>query len=152
MSARTLTIPSTTEHLETVRRFVGECAARSGLPERAVDELRLAVDEACANAIEHAYAGRPDGTVTVEVHPVRRGLRVVVRHTGVPFDPSTYRPTTLPEAIRRRRRGGFGVTLMNRLVDRVEYRRRGDVSEVHLIKHRNGTQEEPPHGTAPTPR
>jgi serine/threonine-protein kinase RsbW len=138
-----LTIPSATEHLVDVRRFVGERAAAAGLRERAVDEVRLAVDEACANAIEHAYAGRADGTVTVEIRHGRGRLRVVVRHTGLPFDPARYRAITLEDAVHRRRRGGFGVSLMNRLVDRVEYRREGPVSEVHLIKLLNGTGSRP---------
>jgi len=143
MPAPSLTIPSATEHLVDVRRFVGERAAAAGLSPRAVDEVRLAVDEACANAIEHAYAGQPDGTVTVEVRRGQGRLRVVVRHTGTPFDPARYQPTTIGDAVQRRRRGGFGVTLMNRLVDRVEYRRAGGVSEVHLIKLLNGTHPGP---------
>lgn len=138
MPAPSLTIPSATQHLAEVRRFVSERAAAAGLSDRAVNEVRLAVDEACANAIEHAYAGRPEGTVTVEVRPGPKRLCVIVRHTGTPFDPAFYRPTDIEEAIHRRRRGGFGVSLMKQLMDRVEYRRDGGVSEVHLIKLLNG--------------
>jgi serine/threonine-protein kinase RsbW len=138
MPAPSLTIPSATRHLAEVRRFVGERAEAAGLSARAVDAVRLAVDEACANAIEHAYAGREDGTVTVVTRREPGRFLVVIRHTGLPFDPARYRPITLAEGVRQGRHGGFGVSLMNRLVDRVEYRRRGAVSEVLLIKHLNG--------------
>lgn len=138
MPAPTLTIPSATRYLASVREFVSERAEAAGLSDRAVDAVRLAVDEACANAIEHAYAGREDGTVTVETRREPGRFLVVIRHRGLPFDPARYRPTSLEEAVREGRHGGFGVTLMRRLVDQVEYRQRGAVSEVHLIKHLNG--------------
>lgn len=138
MSA-TLTIPSTTGRLAEVRTFVGNRAAAAGLNAEAVEAVRLAVDEACANAIEHAYAGREDGTVTVETQRKSGRFLVIIRHTGLPFDPESYRPVPLKKAVRERRRGGVGVTLMSRLVDHVEYRRRGSVSEVRLTKYVNGT-------------
>lgn len=138
MSA-TLTIPSTTRHLAEVRTFVGERATAAGLSEEAVEAVRLAVDEACANAIKHAYAGRDDGVVTVETQRRSGRFLVIVRHTGLPFDPEGYHPVPLREAVRERRRGGFGVALMSRLVDHVEYRQRGEVSEVRLTKYVNGT-------------
>ena len=133
-----LTIPSATRHLAKVRRFVTANAAEAGLEATVVDALRLAVDEACANAIRHAYGGREDGLVTVETqHEVDRFL-VIIRHTGLPFNEEAYNPIPLAEALRRRRRGGFGVVLMNRLVDHVEYRQRGNVSEVRLVKQLSG--------------
>lgn len=135
-----ISIPSATRHLARVRRFVGEQAAAAGLGERAVSELQLAVDEACSNAIRHAYCGREDGEVVVRAGLEPGRFVVVVVHGGVPFDPSRYRPPDLGEALRGRRRGGFGVMLMNRLVDRVEYRRRGPRSEVHLVKLLDGKE------------
>ncbi len=145
MAFPTLTIPSATRHLSEVRRFVGERAAAAGLSERAVGEVTLAVDEACANAIEHAYGGRDDGTVTVETRHEAARFRVVIRHTGVPFDASRYQPVGVEEAAKKRRAGGFGVSLMRRLMDEVAYRERGGVSEVHLVKLLNGEG-----GAAPT--
>jgi serine/threonine-protein kinase RsbW len=138
MPPATLTIPSATRYLTSVREFVTERAEAAGLNDLAIDAVRLATDEACANAIEHAYSGREDGTVTVETRREPGRFLVVIRHTGLPFDASRYRPISLEQAVREGRRGGFGVRLMNQLVDRVEYRKRGRVSEVHLIKQLNG--------------
>jgi serine/threonine-protein kinase RsbW len=129
-----LTIPSATRHLARVRRFVAQHAAEAGLGTQAIDALRLAVDEACTNAIRHAYAGREDGKVTVETTQEANRFTVVIRHTGLPFNAENYHPISLAEALRRRRRGGFGVMLIDRLVDHVEYRQRGNVSEVRLVK------------------
>jgi serine/threonine-protein kinase RsbW len=129
-----LTIPSATRHLAEVRRFVAERADAAGLDARAVHAVQLAVDEACANAIKHAYAGRDDGPVTVETRDEEGRFRVIVRHEGKPFDPSAYHLVPVAEAARRRKKGGYGVALMRRLVDEVQYRQKGAVSEVHLVK------------------
>lgn len=134
MPPSSLTIPSSTSRLGDVRRFVTERATAAGLDAPDVEAVRLAVDEACTNAIKHAYGGREDGVVTVETRRQPGAFLVVITHAGVPFDPARYHPVPLPEAVRQRRRGGFGVVLMNRLVDHVEYRQRGKISEVRLTK------------------
>ena len=139
----TCTIPSATRHLARVRRFVDEQATAAGLSERAASEVRLAVDEACANAIEHAYGGRSDGKVEIVTAREPGRFTVIIRHRGVPFDASTYQPPELERAAEERWTGGFGVALMHRLMDRVEFRRRGRTSEVHLVKYLNGDGKPP---------
>ena len=140
--APTVTIPSATRYLARVRRFVDQQATAAGLTERAVDEMRLAVDEACANAIEHAYGGRTDGTVEVTTEQTPSLFTVIIRHTGIPFDPSDYRPPDIARSVHERRKGGFGVALMHRLVDTVEFRHHGETSEVCLVKRLNGNDGE----------
>ncbi len=137
----TLTIPSATRYLARVRRFVDQRAAAAGLSARAVDEVRLAVDEACANAIEHAYGGRETGEVEVATRLDPGRFTVIIRHRGTPFDAATYQPPDIRRAAAERWKGGFGVALMHRLVDRVEYRQRGRTSEVWLVKLLNGTDD-----------
>ncbi len=134
----TLTIPSATRHLARVRRFVDQRAHDAGLSERAASEVQLAVDEACANAIEHAYGGRESGEVEIATRAEAGRFTVIIRHRGVPFDRSAYQPPDLQRAAAERWKGGFGVALMHRLVDEVEYRRRGRTSEVCLTKLLNG--------------
>lgn len=135
--ASTLEVPATTASLETVRRFVEEHARRAGLPDDVVESVKLAVDEACANVVKHAYAGEDGHAFSVTVGTPGRDLVVRIRHTGQAFDPATYRgPLALADAARQRRKGGFGVFLMQRLMDEVDFRTRAGVSEVRLVKHR----------------
>lgn len=143
-SVCTCTIPSATRYLARVRRFVDEQATAAGLSEKAASEVQLAVDEACANAIEHAYGGDAGGTVEVVTKRAPGRFVVVIRHTGVPFDVSKYQPPDLARAADERWSGGFGVALMHRLMDEVAYRRRGRVSEVHLVKFLNGDEAHAP--------
>jgi anti-sigma regulatory factor (Ser/Thr protein kinase) len=116
-------------------------AEEAGLPEKAAHALQLAVDEACANAIEHGYGGRPDGRVEVEVTFKQDAVTVTVRHRGDPYDPERYRPPELQQMVRGYVVHGYGLHLMHRLVDEVAFHLRDGASEVRLTKRRNGRAE-----------
>ena len=133
-----LTIPSRTSQLARVRRRVACWAEEAGLAERAAQALQLAVDEACANAIEHGYGGRPDGRVEVEVTFREDAVTVVVRHRGDPYDPERYQPPELRGMLEGHRVHGYGLHLMHRLVDEIAFRRHDGASEVALTQRRNG--------------
>ncbi|MBA2501808.1 MAG: ATP-binding protein, partial [Pyrinomonadaceae bacterium] len=51
----TLQVPSSTENLAMIREIVGNIGTQAGLESADIAKLELAVDEACANVIEHAY-------------------------------------------------------------------------------------------------
>jgi serine/threonine-protein kinase RsbW len=115
---------------------VEEHARECGFPSDVVDQLSLAVDEACTNVIRHAYGGSKSGPVdiTVDVDPDQ--FRITIRDEGDAIDLERYSEPDLDKSIRRRRGGGFGVLIMRKLMDLVEYEKHGSFNEVHLIKFR----------------
>ncbi|MEM8558977.1 MAG: ATP-binding protein [Bacteroidota bacterium] len=131
----TVVIPSTMRHLATVRRFVRRYGAAAGLSDRAVNELQLAVDEACANVIEHAYKGREDGRVQVATFAQNGTFVVTIQHDGEPFNQARYKPTKLQDALQNHQRRGYGMRLIHRLVDEVSFDLVGATSQVRLTKH-----------------
>ncbi len=70
-----LRLPAAPERVADVRRSVGGHAGALGAPPDVVADVRLAVTEACANVVEHAY---PDGGGTLEVIVEQDGGVVVV--------------------------------------------------------------------------
>ena len=48
--------PGYAKSLGRIRALVGDLARTVGFPEDEVDKIAMAVDEACSNVIEHAYA------------------------------------------------------------------------------------------------
>ena len=76
-----LSMAATPESVGPGRRRVAELAARIGAPTRVVDDVRLCVSEALANAVQHAY-GRKPGTVAVTVELDDDEITVVVRDAG----------------------------------------------------------------------
>ena len=85
-----LSVPAVVQSVGRVRRQVAEAASNLGMPERNVDDVRLCVNEAVANAVVHAYRDRP-GTVDVTVE-ANDQLVVVVRDRGRGFATPSARP------------------------------------------------------------
>jgi serine/threonine-protein kinase RsbW len=117
----TLQVPSSTENLALIRDFVTSIGTQAGLTPAAVGQLELAVDEACANVIEHAYGH--DLTKEVSVHATLDDdtLEIAVIDTGKSFDPSSVQQLELEELVAKGKSGGVGLRLINALMDEVHY-------------------------------
>ncbi len=136
-----LTIPSSTRYLEDVRQFVEMHALQADLTPAAVEQLKIAVDEACTNVIEHAYKGEGQHQIDVAVIVKPDRLTIRIRDEGETFDTKEYEEPDIFEFARRHRKGGFGVHIMRRLMDQVEYRSKGKVNECCLTKYRYDSQK-----------
>ena len=112
-------VPADDRRLSEVRDFVTRACEQRGFGGRALANIRLAVDEACTNVVKHAYADG-SGTLRVQVAGRRGWLEIRVADQGKPFDGRVEIPH-LGQWIDTRRKGGFGVFLMHRLMDEVRY-------------------------------
>jgi serine/threonine-protein kinase RsbW len=100
-----LRVPTTPTQLPAVRAMAADLALRMDYDLDAVEDLRLAVDEACATL---ATVGLPDEPLTVVFETTRAGLHI---DAWVP----TQEGTDVP-------RDGFGWTVLGTLVDGVDGR------------------------------
>lgn len=120
-----LEIPARGEYVGLARLVVSSLASsRRILADDRVDDLKLALSEACTNAIEaHAKLGTEEVVVVRLIEGDDR-LEVEVEDRGPGFDPSTlpeHPPVTDPERLNFER--GLGIPLIRSLVDEVSFRR-----------------------------
>lgn len=127
---------SAVTNLAQIADFVSERARSVGLDEEQVFEVQMAVDEACANAMEHAYGGRSDGQVHVCCYSSNDEFVVRVTDFGKPFDPERVPQPQIDAPLEEREIGGLGLFFMRRLMDRVEIRSSQTGNQVLLAKHR----------------
>jgi len=131
----TLLVPSSTENLALIREFVTGVAAQAGLDTQDIAKLELAVDEACANVIEHAYGHDATKEVTVRAVVDEENLRIHVVDTGRGFDPAAVPQPDLETMISDRRTGGLGLRVIKTLMDEVHYEIiPGTKNELHMTK------------------
>jgi len=131
-------ILSRTDNLVEVREFVDAAARAFGFSEEDVANIILAVDEACTNIIKHAYHYAVDQEIEISIVLGTRSFEILIYDNGKAFDPSLVRVPDLKDHIGHKRRGGLGVYLMKRLMDKVEYNFiAGKRNEVRLIKYRS---------------
>jgi serine/threonine-protein kinase RsbW len=130
------TILSRTDHLLEVREFVSEAARQFGFSEEDVANIVLAVDEACTNIIKHAYQYAPDKEIDIAIVRNNGTFEVKIKDSGRSFDPELLTAPDLRRNLSHHRRGGLGVYLMKKLMDKVEYNfAAGDKNEVSLVKY-----------------
>lgn len=82
------------------------------------DQLVSAVGEAFNNTVLHAYRGRSDGRVTIEVEPKGETIEVRIIDTGTSFDLAAVPVPELDELPE----SGMGLFIIRSFMDDVVYR------------------------------
>lgn len=130
-----LQVPASTENLALIREFVSSAAQQAGFDENEVAKLELAVDEACANVIEHAYGHDVSKEVIVRAKLDDETLSIDIEDTGNGFDPESVSQEELEQLISKRKTGGLGMRLMKTLMDEVHYEiEPGKKNALHMMK------------------
>ncbi len=130
-----LEIPARAEFVALARLVVSALASSdSNLADERIDDLKLAVSEACTNAIEaHDAAGSME-RVLVRCKAGDDALEVCVEDRGHGFDPTglpDHPPVTDPDRLKFER--GLGIPLIKALVDEVDFTPTGHGTSVRLV-------------------
>src|SRR6476620_6776938 len=104
-----LTLPAQPENVSVIRHVLGAFAEALRLPDELVEDLRLAVTEACTNVVRHAYPPEDPGPVEVSIRPSEDQVSVVVADCGRGIGSSS--DTTGP---------GLGLPLIAAIADEVD--------------------------------
>jgi serine/threonine-protein kinase RsbW len=131
--------PISTQILAVIRDFVTSLARQMGFDEEAVDQIELAVDEACANVVRHAYKHlgvSPDlstekqsadlktiksCTLWVRLHLGDQFLKITIIDHGIGINSEAKGVNTMEEFAERGGSGGLGMYIIRNFMDEVEY-------------------------------
>ncbi|PXW89154.1 serine/threonine-protein kinase RsbW [Streptohalobacillus salinus] len=117
-------LPAKPEYVGVIRLSASGIANRMGFSYEDIEDLKVAISEAMTNATTHAYEVDEDGEVTVGFGVYKDRLEVMVADHGGSFDLQEVRKTTGPyqqsEKIENLREGGFGLFLIDALMDNVQ--------------------------------
>ena len=135
-----LVVKSRTNNLSFIRDFVYRAAAEVGIPAEIIENIILAVDEACTNIIKHAYKSYPEGEITIKLKYSNKKFTILIVDHGAPFKPDSIPDPDLQKYYRQHRIGGLGMYLMKSLMDEVKYVSiPGKYNQVLLTKNLNVT-------------
>lgn len=87
--AVSMRIPAKPENVALVRRTLGGLVEDMPVDDRMLSNMQVAVTEACANVVVHAYEDDKGGSGDIELEVTRepQGVTVVVRDDGSGFRP-----------------------------------------------------------------
>lgn len=114
---------------ETVDKFLQKAR---GLPEPEADRygIKLAIHELITNVIDHAYDGRDDGMIEIVLMLKKRELVVDIADSGTHFQKENVKEPDLENGQVR----GYGMFLIEQLMDEIEYHSVEDGNRWRLIK------------------
>jgi anti-sigma regulatory factor (Ser/Thr protein kinase) len=112
-----IAMPSDARYLPVVRGAIGPLAAAIGWDETECRAIALALDEALANVIRHAYHNRTDGMIELECKESEDGLEFVLLDHG---DAPDLKKICARE-IGCERPGGLGTHIIRQVMDHVSY-------------------------------
>ncbi len=143
-NAVVVTVPSDPKYLCVVREVTAKMGQMHGLGEEVIEQIRLAVDEACANVIKYAYGGNADKKIVVRYKVDRERFEVVIEDTGIKADPRAIMGRKLEEV----RPGGLGVHLIKRCFDVFEFDgRKKTGNRLRLVRYLKERNEDRDNGT-----
>jgi serine/threonine-protein kinase RsbW len=131
---REIVVQATMAELPRVFEFLETTCREARVREDAQFDLQLAVEEACANVIEHAYEAK-GGTLNIIFATRNLDVVLTVVDQGPPFDPDSIAAPDLSLPLEQRRIGGLGIHLMKRLMDELSYTPTGQGNVVRMVKH-----------------
>jgi len=140
---REINILSDIRNLSEARTLVSRFLLEEGIDEpQVIDEIRLAVDEALTNIIEHAYQFQKGKTIDIQLKFNGGRFTVILHDRGRSFaweevpepDPKKY--------MMEEREDGWGVFLIKNLMDEIIYRpNEGEHNEMVMVKYLKGSKE-----------
>ena len=117
----TLTLKNDVHEVSKLSTFQKSFYEKMNLEKSLAHQLRLAVEEAVVNVIEHAYPYGTEGSVEVTMMSDGHQLKVVIDDSGMPFDPTIEKKVDITLSAEERQVGGLGILLVRELMDTINY-------------------------------
>ncbi len=125
---------SAKKNVKMVRREVETIAKDMGFGHSDIFNLQLAINEAHANVIDHAYHGREDGQIIFRFDIFEDRLEVSIKDFGPGLDQRSIKGEEIH--LEELEGSGLGVLLIKSVMDQVKYKRTSKVgTELVLTKY-----------------
>ncbi len=133
-----ITLPAERRVLSRIAHLIDRYASFLNFNASELHDVQVAAAEACTNAIVHGLHEDPSRTFEFTIEAASDTLTIVLREDGTPFDPGNVSPADLTSGLQRRKIGGLGIYLIDKLMDSVNYSTESDGMKVVRMTKRAG--------------
>ena len=132
---RSITIPCSKSKLESVREFISGILAHYEFSEIDSHKIILAIDEVCANLIIHSNNCNPRESLQVAIDFIpKKSITFIIKDSGLTFDITQYKEPSMKEIVSSQRKGGIGLMLVKRIMDKIEFSQENNYNICRLTK------------------
>lgn len=119
--------------LQSIRQEIHKAGFKGPLG----SQLELALEEAVVNIIKHAYP-EPGGKINIKCESLEKNeIKVILIDNGIPFNPANVSKTNLEDMKKGQPLNGYGIFLIFKIMDTVEYEFKEGCNVLTLIKKMN---------------
>lgn len=123
--------------LEAIADFFAQAAQDAGFDSKGIYAIKLAVDEACSNIIEHGYGEDEGGKICCGYKVLRDGLKITIQDWSKPFKPEDVPDPNFDVNLCDLKPRGAGLYFMKNLMDEVIFDfESGDGNILIMIKRK----------------
>lgn len=126
-------LPCNARLLKYIRKLVCEIASDIGFSEKDVSHIEISVDEACTNAIKHAYSydisrvsstvkkNAPERRIIISVNVLPEKLCISVCDYGIGLKSSDTGIKNISDYLQKQQHSGLGIYLIKKFMDEVNF-------------------------------
>ncbi len=118
-----LIIPAKADYLHIVRLTLYGIASKAGFSFEQIEDMKVAVAEACNNSILHAYPRQETGSIEINFELEEKGICIRIKDNGESFDyelAAKIAASHHDKKISELKAGGLGLYMMQALMDKVQ--------------------------------
>jgi len=123
------------ESLNIFRKFITECCEKNTIERNIVLEIKLAVDEACTNIIQHGYKDLNPGSIILSFRIEENLILVQITDFGHVFEPVKATQPNIEAALEDREMGGLGLFLIYQTMDNIDYQSSVECNTLTFTKY-----------------
>jgi anti-sigma regulatory factor (Ser/Thr protein kinase) len=112
-----IAIPSHPKYLSVVRKTTDAFGKLYGITEQDLEDIKLAIDEACSNVIKHAYGGDETKKIVVKYIVRKKLFKVIIEDSGFKAQIEFMQGRSLDDV----RPGGLGIHFIKRVFDGIQF-------------------------------
>jgi len=130
-----LNLPCLSEFVAIIRLMVSGIATRMNFTVEEIEDIKIAVSEACTNSVQYAYPDK-EGRLNVVCKIIGNKLEIIIKDQGKGFNLEEVEKNKKANHNPNKFGLGLGMTFMKSLMDEVYFTTEiGTGTTVHLIKH-----------------
>lgn len=111
---------------ERARRTVESFGCRHRFSERLRQSIDLTLEELLTNIVVYGRAKDHEPRITIRLAVKKDAVQIEVEDDALPFNPLEYPPVDTSIPLDEKPVGGLGIQIIRKMMDRLEYHRRGD--------------------------
>ena len=119
---KTLILKNRRSEIRILADQVMDFGRENDLPQDALSEIRLALEEMFSNIVSYGFEDERDHDIEMDIELSADVFTMKIRDDGRPFNPTEYSNPNFGKPLEEREVGGLGIHLVRHVIDQSEYK------------------------------